>query len=80
MSKQHFLTAEREASPAFVEISAMLDSMNKQIDQLREMLELMGAASEVIKTKADSKAAPREGARPVERGALAAMFPEEEIH
>lgn len=83
MSAKHFLTASRTPSPAFVEITAMLADMNKQIEQLREMLELMGAAFEVIKAqdaKPGSKGASSDGARPVENGALAGMFPGEEIH
>lgn len=82
MSAKHFLTASRKPSPAYVEMSAMLADINKQIDELREMLGLLVAASNVIKAKAakaDGKARSR-AARPVEKGALAEMFPGEEIH
>lgn len=82
MSAKHFLTASRKPSPDYIEMSAMLADMGAQIDELLEVLKLMGEASKVIKARAaksDSKALSH-AARPVETGVLARMFPGEEIH
>lgn len=82
MSAKYLLTASRKPSPAFVEMSAMIADMCAQIDELREVLELMGAASKATKARAarsDSKALSH-AARRFETGVLAEMFPGEEIH
>ena len=76
MSAKHYLTANKQPSPAFVEMSAMLDGMSQQIDDLREMLDLLAKASKTI----EGKAAKRDGvaqtnARQLDRASLAGMFP-----
>jgi hypothetical protein len=76
MSAKHYLTANKQPSPAYVEMSAMLADMNKQIDELREMLGLLVAASEVIKGKAAKADVTKQtNARQLDRASLAGMFP-----
>ncbi|MDR7126617.1 hypothetical protein [Pseudotabrizicola sp. 4114] len=75
MGAKHYLTANKQPSPAFVEMSTMLDGMSKQIDELREMLQLLGAASEVIKGKAAKADVTKQtNVRQLDRASLAGTF------